>query len=215
MGIRADAVIFFQKDKRMNKTIGGRDAHYSGGTTTDAPSSAPAPKPAAAAPLPLLQPRQDLFDAGIKMASLAFSSRDWGVLASLARDANSRDPLKRQSGYSALLGCSFFFASVLDQAVQLRAVTVTGGRITWPQLYYSFSTDLSRFNGELKSLLQAAVDLRKAVPGLTATPAGRAEDNKPQKIEITAMPRRETATLVKRDQAGDIASSVQLEQDAA
>lgn len=188
-----------------------RTPHYSPSISSQA-SATPAP-----AKRNLVTPDGDLVAAGSKMIDQVFNSRSWERLRLYYEHANSTDEAIRRNGVSVLYGVAMRAANLLNHFKDHGHVRFTGGDlITADDLVYSFKTDQSRFLAQLNTITNALARVMAEAPGLRLldSSATKEEAAAPLQIEIVGMPIRKTTTNILRDQAGDIATSVQVESDA-
>lgn len=203
--------------QRQNQ-IAWRAPHYASPARTAAPAKpAPAPAKPAATPEAFPVPDNTMFMLGFRQAAAAFNRRNLATIDDFVRDANSTDPLLRRNGLSALLGAGLSLCDIVEQSAAKGAIRLVGTLPTRAEIEYAFRTNPARFNTLLQIVSRAANDLMDAAPALTVASQSTAErgEKGPVQIEVVAMPARETAIKVKRDERGDITGSVQFEQDVA
>ena len=195
--------------------IAGRAAHYAGSVSSPARAAAPA-KAAPSQPTTL---NLDLVLVGVKAAMHAFNTRNWEQIRVFVADAASSDELKRRAGYSALYGAGLSLAGLLESANASGKVKLTGSVPARCDVDYAVRSDIGRFNGLLKSLIETAMQVKNAVPDMTAAmPTAKQKGDaataaEPIAVRVVSLPARETAVRVRRDEAGDITGSFALEQD--
>jgi hypothetical protein len=157
---------------------------------------------------------------GVNAAMHAFNTRSWHQIGVFVDDAASSDELKRRAGYSALYGVGLSLAGLLESANASGKVKLTGSVPARCDVDYAVRSDIRRFNGLLKSLIDAAKQVKDAVPDMTAamqTAKEKSEDVnaiEPIAVRVVSLPAREVATGVRRNESGDITGSFALEQDA-
>jgi hypothetical protein len=201
---------------QRQKQIAGRTPHYAGSVPSPARAAAPT-KPAPSQPTALAM---DLVLVGVTAAMHAFNTRSWRQIHVFVADAASSDELKRRAGYSALYGVALSLTGLLDSANASGQVRLTGSVPARCDVDYAVRSDIGRFNGLLKSLIETAKRVKDAVPDMTAampTAKQKTEDVtaiEPIAVRVVSLPARETATKVKRNQNGEIESTLQYEVDA-
>ncbi len=187
--------------------------HYSASISSQA-SATPAPTKRN-----LVTPDSDLVAAGSKMIDQVFNSRSWERLRLYYEHANSKDEAIRRNGVSVLFGVAMRAANLLNHFKDHGHVRFTGGDlITADDLIYSFKTDQSRFLAQLNTITSALARVMAEAPDMRLLDSSATKEKEkpaaPLQIEIVGMPIRKTTTNILRDQAGDIATSVQVESDA-
>lgn len=106
--------------------------------------------------------------------------------------------------------------ALIRQAEAVGWAFETEGRAMWNSS--SLAVELTRACAERDLML--VCEITKLVAGTVdklqgAISFGAKEEQGPLRVEVVSLPNRETATMIERDDAGNIKSSAQLERDVA
>lgn len=170
---------------------------------------------------------QGSYDYGVDLALGYLSDGKPGPLRKLLADAHGKDAQRKAAASLACMAFFYTLAQVFDQA-RARGIRFKGNvPPTLAELRYERSCGEPAYSKAAQRLFDAAVALRRSVPGFSASRMVMKEEGAgagdkpvpapapagPMKVEVVAMPRRETASTVKRNAAGEIVSTLQIEQD--
>ena len=165
-------------------------------------------------------PDNDLINVGTRLVEKVVNTRNWEQLRPYLNDANATDEATRKNGTAVLLGIAMRGVQILDQVKAAGIARFTGTDLpTVDGLIYAFKTDQNRFIAMANEVTGLLAKVMKAAPGMKITAPAPTEarqepaEVEPLKIEITAMPTRETTTNISRDNQGNIISSGQVEFD--
>lgn len=163
---------------------------------------------------------QGAFDFGADAAFAYLRDGKLGPIRGILADAHGKDAQRKAAASLACMGFFYTLAQTFDLARE-RGIRFKGAVPTLAEFRYESSCGQAAYSQAAQRLIDAALALRRDVPGFTVSRAkeGAVAGDKPapaapMKIEIVAMPKRKTTSKIKRDEAGEIVSTVQLEMDA-
>lgn len=171
---------------------------------------------------------QGAFDFGADAAFAYLRDGKPGPIRGILADAHGKDAQRKAAASLACMGFFYTLAQTFDLARE-RGIRFKGAVPTLAEFRYESSCGQAAYSRAAQRLIDAALALRRDVPGFTVSrakegavagdkpatvPAPAPAPAAPMKIEIVAMPKRETASKIKRNEAGEIVSTVQLEMDA-
>jgi len=173
---------------------------------------------------------QGSYDFGTDVALAFLSDGKPGPLRRILADTHCKDAQRKAAASIALTGALFTIALACDQA-RARGIRFKGSVPTLAEFRYESSCGQVAHSKAAQRLVDAAVALRRDVPGFSASrvvkegagagdkpapapvPAPAPAAAGPLKVEVVAMPMRETASKIRRNQAGEIVSTLQIEAD--
>lgn len=159
--------------------------------------------------------------AGLEAANDYFNG-NYEALDGFLLDALSDDERVRLHGENALAGFMFQSARILDCFQAEHQVTFTPKPPSLAKVSYLLSCGRPSFDSEpLPALIASIKALKAKCPGARAgfkvekAPSEAAKEDKPTKIEIIAMPVRESVQTLERDQeTQEITKTTHRERDA-
>lgn len=171
---------------------------------------------------------QGSYDYGTDVALAFLSDGKPGPLRRILADAHGKDVQRKAAASIACMGFFYTLAQTFDLA-RARGIRFKGSVPTLAEFRYESSCGQVAHSKAAQRLVDAAVALRRDVPGFSASRGvkeGAGAGDKPApapvpapaaagplKVEVVAMPMRETASKIRRNQAGEIVSTLQIEAD--
>lgn len=158
------------------------------------------------------------FDAALDYLRDGKPDQIRGILA----DAHGKDAQRKAAASLACRGFFHTIAQTLDLA-RTKGIRFKGAVPTMAEFRYESSCGQAAYSRVAQRLIDAAFAFRRDAPCFVVSraKAGAGDGDKPApapaapvKVEIVGMPVRETASKVKRNEAGEITSTTQIEMDA-
>lgn len=159
----------------------------------------------------------DLVHYGECVAVEAFNSGNFRLIDPLTVNFNAKDPRQKAAGTASFVGAIVRLASILE-AAQARGYKIRPTPPRRADIVYQIQAHEESFRQSARIIMAAAQKLRTVDPTIrTSSPEPPAAPAAPEppSVRVVSMPARKTTSAVGRDENGNIASTLAIEQDVA